>query len=145
MNPTIQLKQSMAGPRERLTKKTKILRNIFISVGVFFAFALDAGAHDSSLDFGTSPLGGGITNFDAPGAGTGPGQGTQGLAINPGGVITGDYVDASNVFHGFVRASDSTFTTFDVPGAGTGFGQGTQAVTSTREARPRGLTLTPVM
>jgi hypothetical protein len=34
-------------------------------------------------------------------------------------------VDASDVNHGFVRASDGTITTFNVPGAGTGPGQGT--------------------
>jgi hypothetical protein len=37
-------------------------------------------------------------------------------AINAAGVITGDYYDANFVDHGFVRASDGTFTTFEVPG-----------------------------
>jgi hypothetical protein len=36
--------------------------------------------------------------------------------INPAGVITGDYQDASNTFHGFLRARGGTFTTFDFPG-----------------------------
>src|SRR4029077_19277380 len=60
-----------------------------------------------------------ITTFDVPGAGTGPGQGTfPGLVdcINPAGAITGGYVDASNVFHAYVRAPEGTITTFDVPG-----------------------------
>ena len=48
--------------------------------------------------------------------------------INPAGVIAGDYADASNVFHGFVRAKDGTITTIEVPAAGTGPFQGTQAV-----------------
>src|ERR1700731_3835579 len=66
-----------------------------------------------------------ITTFDAPGAGTGPGQGTQGIAINPAGMVAGAYTDASGVNHGFLRATDGTFVTFDAPGAGTGPGQGT--------------------
>jgi hypothetical protein len=66
-----------------------------------------------------------ITTFDAPGAGTGPGQGTMGIAINPAGVIAGAYTDANGVNHGFLRAPEGTFATFDAPGAGTGPGQGT--------------------
>src|SRR5262249_10538051 len=69
-----------------------------------------------------------ITTFDVPGAGTGPGQGTFPGSVdclNPAGVITGSYADASNVNHGFVRTPEGTITTFDVPGAGTGPGQGT--------------------
>jgi hypothetical protein len=66
-----------------------------------------------------------IVTFDAPGAGAGPGQGTEGIAINPAGVIAGAYTDASGVNHGFLRAPDGTFATFDAPGAGTGPSQGT--------------------
>ena len=46
-----------------------------------------------------------ITTFDAPGAGTGPGQGSGifSEAINPSGAIAGAYIDSSNVFHGFLR------------------------------------------
>jgi len=66
-----------------------------------------------------------ITTFDAPGAGTGPGQGTFAIVINPRGVIEGYYVDGNDVVHGFVRSRHGTITTFDVPGAGTGSGQGT--------------------
>jgi hypothetical protein len=40
-------------------------------------------------------------------------------------MITGNYVDASAVNHGFLRAPGSALTTFDAPGAGTGPGQGT--------------------
>ena len=43
-----------------------------------------------------------ITTFDAPDAGAGPGLGTQGIGINPSSAITGLYVDASNVTHGFL-------------------------------------------
>ena len=50
--------------------------------------------------------GGTITEFDAPGAGTGAGQGTGASGINPAGTTEGNYNDSSNVFHGFVRAAD---------------------------------------
>src|SRR5712691_8117212 len=56
---------------------------------------------------GTDAHGGKIFNsitFDVPGAGTGPGQGTQGIHINPAGAITGYYLDSGDVFHGYVRA-----------------------------------------
>jgi len=65
--------------------------------------------------------------FDAPGAGTGPGQGTSGIHINPAGAITGYYLDSGDVSHGYVRAPGGTVTTFDAPGAGTGPNQGTIA------------------
>lgn len=67
-----------------------------------------------------------IVTFDAPGAGTGSGQGTFAFVINPAGAIEGEYLDASNVYHGFLRSPHGTITTFDAPGAGTGASQGTQ-------------------
>ena len=45
---------------------------------------------------------GAITTFDAPGAGTGSGQGTVLYTINPPGAIVGFYVDSSYVSHGFL-------------------------------------------
>jgi hypothetical protein len=71
---------------------------------------------------------GAITTFDAPGAGTGSGQGTFDFfldVLNELGAITGYYVDANNVSHGYVRAPNGAITTFNVKGAGTGSGQGT--------------------
>jgi hypothetical protein len=68
---------------------------------------------------------GNITTFDAPGAGTGAGQGTFPAGINLFGMIEGNYVDAGNVFHGFVRAPFGAIHTFDAPSAGSGAGQGT--------------------
>jgi hypothetical protein len=44
-----------------------------------------------------------ITTFDVPGAGTGPFQGTIPLCNNPVDAITGYYIDASDVTHGFLR------------------------------------------
>lgn len=40
--------------------------------------------------------------------------------------ITGYYVDAADLYHGFARGSDGTLTTFDAPGASTSY-QGTIA------------------
>src|SRR6266550_7945305 len=68
-----------------------------------------------------------ITTFDAPGAGTGPFQGTYALNIDPSGTTIGFSRDANNVRHGFVRSQDGSFTIYDAPGAGTAAGQGTRA------------------
>jgi hypothetical protein len=75
-----------------------------------------------------------IGTFEAPGAGTGAYQGTlsggindagaigglhQGavaLSINTGGAVTGYYIDATNDFHGYVRAAGGAFTHVRGPG-----------------------------
>ncbi len=70
----------------------------------------------------------GKIKVDVPGAGKGGDQGT-GIeypeGINSVGKITGEYIDSSNVGHGYIRSPDGTFTKFDVKGAGKGAGQGT--------------------
>src|SRR5438128_9838206 len=58
-----------------------------------------------------------ITTFDAPGAGTGPGQGTLPQQITAAGTVVGNYVDTNFVTHGFVRTAQGEFATIDVPGA----------------------------
>jgi hypothetical protein len=64
-----------------------------------------------------------FTQIDAPHAGTGPfPQGTfpseiSPMGINPAGAITGFYVDASSVRHGFVRASSGRIIEFDPAGS----------------------------
>jgi hypothetical protein len=58
-----------------------------------------------------------IIAVDAPDAGSGPGQGTAVNDINVYRVATGNYVDANDVSHGFVRRADKTLQEFDVPGA----------------------------
>jgi hypothetical protein len=63
-----------------------------------------------------------FTKIDAPGAGTGVGQGTGcfsycSVGLNASGMITGSYIDASNVFHGFLRSPAGQFTTIDPPGS----------------------------
>src|SRR5438874_13619868 len=65
-----------------------------------------------------------ITTFDAPGAGTGPGQGTYATNIVPSGPIIGFTRDANNARHVFVRCQDGSFINFNAPGAGTGRGEG---------------------
>lgn len=62
-----------------------------------------------------------IVTFEAPGADTNPGDnnGTYPGGINNAGVITGSYQDKKDVFHGFLRSPDGTFTTFQVPHANT--------------------------
>jgi hypothetical protein len=99
--------------------KTKILRNIFLSVGVLFASArlLSAGMNDGILDFGDTPLCHShptFITFDPPG---GPARDMLPSGINPAGAVTGTYVDANLVSHGFLRARDGTFTTIDPPGS----------------------------
>ena len=78
-------------------------------------FAIRRGLLQGALWLGLSAALGAatITTFDAPGAGTGPNQGTFARSINDAGVIAGDYIDAGNVVHGYVRVADGTFTTFD--------------------------------
>ncbi len=67
-----------------------------------------------------------FTAIDVPGAGTGMLQGTIGASINVGGDITGVYLTAPNVAHGFVRAAATgTITKFDAPNAGASLNQGT--------------------
>jgi uncharacterized membrane protein len=72
-----------------------------------------------------------IITFDAPGAGATPGsyQGTGCFGypacsgvINQWGAITGYYLDANNVFHGFIRSPKGKITTFEAPGADTNAG-----------------------
>jgi hypothetical protein len=58
-----------------------------------------------------------ITDFDAPGAGTGAYQGTLSTGINVRGATTGSVTDSGYGTHGFVRAADGEYTTFDAPGA----------------------------
>jgi hypothetical protein len=68
-----------------------------------------------------------FATFEAPGADTTAGSfnGTLPENINLHGAITGQYLDANGVNHGFLRAPSGAITTFDAPGAGTAPGQGT--------------------
>ncbi|HWF40173.1 MAG TPA: hypothetical protein VG322_16730 [Candidatus Acidoferrales bacterium] len=55
--------------------------------------------------------------FDAPSAGSGPGQGTTPWAINGKGEIAGVFIDNMGVPHGFLRSSSGSFVSFDAPNA----------------------------
>jgi hypothetical protein len=70
-----------------------------------------------------------VITFNAPGAGTGAGQGTVAVNINDFGQAIGYFVDTNNVYHGFVRAVSGAVVNIDAPGAGAlaGSGQGTFA------------------
>jgi len=88
--------------------------NIFgMSVGAYVDNNLVAHGFLRSAD-------GTLKTFEAPGAGTGPSQGTiffQVAGLNNSGAVTASYCDANGVFHGFLRGHDGHFTTFDAPGA----------------------------
>src|SRR5215472_6918306 len=121
---TTQFRNIFTGARTVAAAITSILLLGIIAPAGFSATS------DDSLNFKNPPFVGPqstVTSFDAPGAGTGPGQGTQPFGINPSGVIAGFYTDAGDANHGFMRTPDGTITTFDVTGAGTGPGQGTRA------------------
>ena len=91
--------------------------------GMYFA------ANNSYHGFVRAGATGTITEFDVPGVPTTLGhRGTLPLSINTGGDITGFYVDASDIRHGFVRLANGTFATIDAPGAGTAPTQGTIAL-----------------
>ena len=72
---------------------------------------------------------GNLSTFDAPGAGNGFYQGTGcpgcNLGVNFWGSIAGSLTDSNNVWHGFLRSPEGTFTTFEATGSGTGAYQGT--------------------
>jgi hypothetical protein len=70
------------------------------------------------------PARSGTITFDAPGAIPVGGlfDGTFPSSINSGGTITGIYVDANILYHGFLRGPGGEFTTLDAPGAGTSVG-----------------------
>ena len=97
--------------------KTKILRNIFLSVSVLFALARlqAAGMNDGVLNFSKTPSARPqptFITFDPPSS-----TFTDPSAITPTGVIIGSYGDASGVTHGFLRTPSGSFTTIDVPGS----------------------------
>jgi hypothetical protein len=63
-----------------------------------------------------------FTTFDAPGAGTASGQGTGcpsdcPTSLNDFGAITGSYIDANYVQHGYLRSPNGDITTVDPAGS----------------------------
>ena len=103
-----------------MTNHTTIAHYLSIALRKGFpALCLALSMTGSSLPMGAQESH--IISFDAPGADTKPGDfnGTFASGINNWGAITGYYIDANNVFHGFLRGPESKFTTFDAPGADT--------------------------
>jgi hypothetical protein len=76
-----------------------------------------------------------IITYDVAGAGTVAFQGTLSQGINPEGTIAGNYLDASYVSHGFVRASDGTIITFDAPAQALAPVRGRSLLSRIRRAR----------
>lgn len=62
-----------------------------------------------------------IISFDAPGADTTANDynGTFATGTNNLGAITGYYIDANDVYHGFLRTPEGKFINFEAPGADT--------------------------
>ncbi len=63
-----------------------------------------------------------FTTFDAPGAGTGSYQGTGcfsdcPVVLNDWGAITGSYIDANSVSHGYLRSPEGKIVTVDPVGS----------------------------
>jgi len=65
-----------------------------------------------------------IITFDAPGAISAAGSfdGTFPKSINDAGAVTGHYLDANTLYHGFLRTPGGEFITLDAPGMGTSVG-----------------------
>jgi hypothetical protein len=63
-----------------------------------------------------------VTSFDAPGAGTGIYQGTGcfsdcPVSLNNWGALTGVYIDANYIYHGYLRNPNGKITTIDPQGS----------------------------
>src|SRR5262245_42635655 len=119
-----ELKDKTAGVARLLTAAMTLM--LLLSI---LAPSVSGGTNDGVLNFSEMPLFKSqptIITFDAPGAGTGPGQGTLAFAINPAGTISGRYADSGGAIHAIIRSPDGAIITFDAPGAGTGNRQGTR-------------------
>jgi hypothetical protein len=95
--------------------------------GAFGTSAQDINVNNDIAGFFTDPnnashgflrtSGGTFTVFDAPGAGSGNGQGSDSQGINASGTIVGSFLDPQLISHGYIRTSSGVFSTLDVPGS----------------------------
>ena len=103
-----------------MTRKTNAFRNCFrllrkaapsLFVVLYAVFLSSVGSAQDAR----------IITLDAPGADMtiGSFKGTFATSINNRGAITGYYIDANDVVHGFFRSPEGKFTTFEAPGADT--------------------------
>lgn len=84
-------------------------------IGGYYSNSSPMGAHAYIRSPGLK-----LTRFDAPGAGTGQYQGTFAPNINENGVAVGNFVDSSNLNHGYMRTAAGKIAAFDVtPSPGT--------------------------
>jgi hypothetical protein len=101
------------GERSRVVKtKTGKLGFNGLTVIVFTGLVVSSAFVTSAALAQATPT---LITLDAPGAGTGMGQGTVATVINAGGVIAGYLLDSSGACHGFVRNRDGSYVTFDTP------------------------------
>lgn len=85
-----------------------LLSSLAFAIAIALAVSVGMSAQEQPQNLGREHRATIIT-FDAPGAGTDTYQGTYAFSINPEGAIAGDYEDANNVYHGFLRTADGTF------------------------------------
>src|SRR5580704_597443 len=71
------------------------------------------GSKKASNDLAPNRDRGTYITFDAPGAGTGPYEGTYAYVVNDLGVVVGGYFDSNFGLHGFVRAPNGTIRAID--------------------------------
>ncbi len=121
-----QLEQGQPAPREREIQLAiyRLTFVLFVTVTLVTFRGATAQVSLAPADWTEAQ----IIKFDVSGAGTAAGQGTMPIGIVQGGWVMGNYIDASDVSHGFLRSPDGKITKFDAPGAGTGAGQGTVEV-----------------
>ena len=130
---TSRLPNNLTGENKSVNKKRKqfmktckpVLMKIYKSMSCVVAFALVFATAATAAD-NPIPSKHKIIKFNAPGAGTGSGEGTVPISINPAGKIAGLTRDSNLVRHGFLRDKDGKFTVFDDPNAAGGSGQGTR-------------------
>src|ERR1039457_4768745 len=108
----------LSGPKEESRSSGSVLIRTTV-LCLCLLFAVETTAQQRGIAR-IGPSGPTFTTFEAPGSGTGASQGTIPFSINTAGATAGMYYDASNAYHGFVRAVTGTITTFQAPGAGTG-------------------------
>ena len=95
-------------------------RSRFLSLSMLATLAFVIAASSFPAHAQRVPASHTIIKFNVSGAGTGSGQGTIPFGIVADGSILGEYIDSSNVYHGFLRSAAGVITAFDAPGAGPG-------------------------
>jgi hypothetical protein len=115
-------------PRAGAGQRQRTFANDINNVGTTVGYYIDA----KRLHYGfVREPNGALTRLDGPGAGAGlsrpmmmghpellSGQGTLATSVNDEGTITGYFIDAKDVRHGFLRDKLGTFLVFDARGGG---------------------------